>query len=490
MAGGNAFSAPYWNLAQVFAWISLRDPQRVEQFCAPEGERPSASLIAIELALDVPEESPDPAGCAQSSLIRELQAGALLASGIPAHDDVREEIPALEWLDLRLSYEPDQALAKNPQGVWEPRWIRLQFPRVEVLRLWPEARVHVSSGVPKDLDYRSLLGWMKHDVWTAAEALLLLHGKEPTLPYTEDHELTTHFLQAKVYLNRALQGGTVGHRREVDGRKQWVDTPSRWYEWAETKFPVATFVRIAFRVARFEKTPRIHFLRAKKLLADRISDLNVEEIAMWIFDDELLAWFSAEPGAERFSFGKWVPSEDLQLLSRLTDTYFSQEQIDQFDPDERWLTYPLLRARWAGLMEPDEAAALIESRHTVGELLASHPIAGLVADDGEPGLEDCLFPLSQVQGVEVDVGIAGAGDNSETFTPNPEKSTVSAEKACRERLINEMRAKSKPEKSKKEYRDQLRADIPGLAIRAFDRAWRAAIEATGKENWMRPGRKS
>jgi len=92
-----------------------------------------------------------------------------------------------------------------------------------------------SSKEPVNLKDDELKAWCKHDCWTATEAIFLLHGKTPQNIADGNNELVTHFPQAKIYLNRSLQAGTIGKRKRVDGEEQWIDTPTAWLQWGNEK---------------------------------------------------------------------------------------------------------------------------------------------------------------------------------------------------------------------------------------------------------------
>lgn len=68
-------------------------------------------------------------------------------------------------------------------------------------------------------------------------------------------------------------------------------------------------------------------------------------------------------------------------------------------------------------------------------------------------------------------------------------STQGRETACKRWLAAMMSADRDKPPAKKAVRDEASTKFPGLAKRAFDRAWTAAIEDTGADAWGAPGRR-
>ncbi|CAN0391510.1 unnamed protein product, partial [Phaeothamnion confervicola] len=145
----------------------------------------------------------------------------------------------------------------------------------------------------------------------------------------------------------------------------------------------------------------LHYLQVKRLLADRFA-CGPEELAMWLFHDELIAWVGRHPESPRFYFD-WGPGQDFDYVARMTDLYFAKEQIDEFSPCDRWMTYPELLERWSRVMTRSEAEALISGRFAVGELMASHPLSGMPADGGDPAIDACVFRVAGIEAIEADI---------------------------------------------------------------------------------------
>ena len=341
--------------------------------------------------------------------------------------------------------------------------------------------------LPSDITKNELRAWIKQDTWTDEEAILLLHGKAPRNPWLSTYELSTRFVKATVHVEIGIESRAIGERGLVNGREQWIDMPTRWYEWASEKISVPDMVRSEFLEHRYVATPRLHYIRAKDVLLE-IPQCSPEEIAMWLFADELIAWHGDEPETRRFTF-EWLsrydyddkgPVNDDDYKRQLTDIYFSAVQLEEFEPVERWMTYQDILDRWAASMTETEAVDLIMNRAGTADLSAAHPLLGLPQGDEEPTVEDCMFPLSRIEIVEDSIGI----DSHRTAT-----GLISAERDCRGWLEGLMRNGPK-EKAKEEYRTEALNRFSGLSIRSFESAWKQAITNTGKVEWSRPGRRS
>jgi hypothetical protein len=182
----------------------------------------------------------------------------------------------------------------------------------------------------------------------------------------------------------------------------------------------------------------ISFEQAKQQLHDRLQ-ATADEFAMWIFLGPELGGLAAylyadEPGdPPRFRFS--YQGGDFDYLSQLQRYYFCVADLNNFNPADRFLTYPQLVERWAysircrrddanadaGDKEDDEAKACIAARigegvrvGEVGEevwerrLRDYHPLTGMTlasspsntGDTAFPPLEQALFAISQVEAIE------------------------------------------------------------------------------------------
>ncbi len=105
---------------------------------------------------------------------------------------------------------------------------------------------------------------------------------------------------------------------------------------------------------------------------------------------------------------------------------------------------------------------------------------GAVSDEVYLAPED-LVGWARTNGVEVTLVDTTPGDVKRT-------ATVSDEKKCEAWLESLIKA-GPPKKPKSKYREDAKKQY-GVGGRAFDRAWRSAIIATGSTEWQKPGPKS
>jgi len=68
-------------------------------------------------------------------------------------------------------------------------------------------------------------------------------------------------------------------------------------------------------------------------------------------------------------------------------------------------------------------------------------------------------------------------------------STSKDESDCIEWLISLMEDNNSPTQSKVKYHEDAKEKFNNIGTRAFNRAWSAAIDTTGNENFSKPGRK-
>lgn len=161
------FNDPYWNLAQLLAWVLLFDKKQVhrasdnthdhgtiwEELRTPDGEtrlveircpRPSGVNILLHAAWRTAEaELTNGFETAKAQKIgyeefkleleRKLQSGELTAFGLRNGDGTITKIPSFEWANLKVTFDPDRATSKAGSGFWT----NLKFQQQEVLKLWP-----------------------------------------------------------------------------------------------------------------------------------------------------------------------------------------------------------------------------------------------------------------------------------------------------------------------------------------------------------------
>lgn len=150
----------------------------------------------------------------------------------------------------------------------------------------------------------------------------------------------------------------------------------------------------------------ISFPMAMSILKDRLG-ATVDEIAIW-------ARFGSRKGGidafkkqdqefppSRFFFH---PELSHQYLNHLTGCWFIKEEINTFDPEERFITGAELVRRWQGKLG-DGCRSFIADKIKELRLIDLHPVKGGTQasepDDPElPTLEEGIFPLDLIQEVE------------------------------------------------------------------------------------------
>jgi len=153
----------------------------------------------------------------------------------------------------------------------------------------------------------------------------------------------------------------------------------------------------------------VPYPRALRRLRERL-DATPEELAAWVFmgptDGGIAAYVSANEanGSEqppRFFFENH-PGEG--YVAALMPCWFRANDIESFEPAERFITGEALIARWAtqpGIV-PE---AFIQAKIEESRLIDLHPTcgqAGAACQDGadDPPLEDGLFSLADIRAIE------------------------------------------------------------------------------------------
>ena len=158
-------------------------------------------------------------------------------------------------------------------------------------------------------------------------------------------------------------------------------------------------------------TAFIPFLVVKRLLADRLK-ASPEEIAVWIFlgpqHGGLAAYehvneFEDPP---RFYFDYTAGPDYLEPLVRC---WFKKEEVDRFNPPDRFVTGQQLINRWSNSV--NSVNKFIEQQIAESRLLDLHPTFGGTqwTEDGEyPTRESALFELAKIEAIEHENGISGS----------------------------------------------------------------------------------
>ncbi|QYZ65367.1 MAG: hypothetical protein HPY30_04830 [Gammaproteobacteria bacterium (ex Lamellibrachia satsuma)] len=159
----------------------------------------------------------------------------------------------------------------------------------------------------------------------------------------------------------------------------------------------------------------IAYPKAFSRLADRIGATQ-DEMAAWIFlgpeNGGLAAYLNANelnpPSRFHYSLGNEC---DFDYLSPLMACWFLEDDIANYQPEERYITGEELIERW-GEQPGIEPQAIIGAKIAEGRLFDMHPIFGCTRfsgtdDDSFPPLKSGLFALSYVEAIEEeDFGLA------------------------------------------------------------------------------------
>lgn len=242
----------------------------------------------------------------------------------------------------------------------------------------------------------------------------------------------------------------------------------------------------------------VHFLIAAARLNERWS-ATPKEVAMWLLagedegglDGYLEAPLRADP--PKFRFPDYDGSFDYR--GALMHCYFRSEDLEKFVPRDRYLTYAQLVERWRAHISEEEAIALIKAKGETGELDGFHPVTGGVQEagrwrdeEGFPPIEEGMFWLAQVEGVEAEC-IPAAKREPVGKGEARARSSAKSEADCREWLKGLMRAGGPPDRPKEQYFKEADRKF-SVGKRAFARAWSQAILDTKNTAWAQPGRKS
>jgi hypothetical protein len=148
----------------------------------------------------------------------------------------------------------------------------------------------------------------------------------------------------------------------------------------------------------------------------------------------------------RFSFDALSPdlaSDPLDYLGPLAACWFRREDVDRFEPVDRFITGNDLVARWSEVTDLD-VDAFIRAKILESRLQDLHPITGgtraaLPSDTALPPLESGLFALSEIEAIErEDLALQGRGQLPAAAAPAREVKESSSER--RERLIKAVAA--------------------------------------------------
>ncbi len=83
--------------------------------------------------------------------------------------------------------------------------------------------------------------------WTLTEALFLLSGHKPP-GYESTRHMQDHFWDAYHVVVRAIEKGDICQKIERAGERVFIDSPARWFAWADNLGP--KYIKVDERVGR------------------------------------------------------------------------------------------------------------------------------------------------------------------------------------------------------------------------------------------------
>lgn len=150
----------------------------------------------------------------------------------------------------------------------------------------------------------------------------------------------------------------------------------------------------------------VAYPRAMKMLAQRLS-ATPEEVAAWVFLGQENGGLCAYQNTNelkpppRFAFTHWM---GLDYLSALMGCWFSEDEIANFQPSERYMTGRKLIDQWR--KQPNiKADAFVLAKIAESRLQDLHPTYGLTRgsvpeDDTFPPIEEGLFSCIEIEAIE------------------------------------------------------------------------------------------
>lgn len=145
---------------------------------------------------------------------------------------------------------------------------------------------------------------------------------------------------------------------------------------------------------------------AIKILEKRLH-ASPDELAVWV-------WFGGRKGGidaftnedEQFPPSRFLfhPGLSHQYLNSLVGCWFIRQEVEAFEPEERFLTGADLVARWQSKLG-NQCTSYISTKINESKLIDLHPVAGGTRasepDDPElPPLEEGIFPLDMIVELE------------------------------------------------------------------------------------------
>ena len=157
---------PYWGIAATLVWICTRDLSYIQMLQTGDAgwyEKPTALDISLVLAkFQQNEKRPNVMSIeqAKAELLAKLRTGELKARGVKcdpfnkgnAISDTAQDIPATDWMDLRLDSCPpnsgghsDGRYAAFFEHNHYPSWRRVRYLSATAQQLWPQDQTETTE---------------------------------------------------------------------------------------------------------------------------------------------------------------------------------------------------------------------------------------------------------------------------------------------------------------------------------------------------------
>jgi hypothetical protein len=170
------FEQDYWNLTTTLIWIYLRDKNFILQewdFIRKDKISILGEAQEIKAERDGYDEIKDKNGnvlelaypdpeCAQQELLEKLKNSKnnFVALGTKSQNSASQEIPACDWHAIELKIYDRHILpaaAPNNSPNEKDWWKNILFPRIIIMRFWPENPIQKTKQKPSDSEIKNAL---------------------------------------------------------------------------------------------------------------------------------------------------------------------------------------------------------------------------------------------------------------------------------------------------------------------------------------------
>ncbi len=232
-----------------------------------------------------------------------------------------------------------------------------------------------------------------------------------------------------------------------------------------------------------EPAPSVRYIaypKAMQQLAHRLG-ASPDELAAWIWtgpeDGGIAAYVNANEldSPPRFSYSYFVGTSD--YIAPLMGCWFKADDVDQFEPTDRYIVGAALMERW--IQQPGlNAAAFIHAKIAESRLLDIHPIyggtRGTFSENSDwPPLESGLFSLSLVKQIEA--------EDFQEFSPEESPTTLAPAASEPESNAHTLPLAHAP-KREKSQKSTLRQDAAKLVTQSLYKGWQKAYRTLVKRH--------